>query len=105
MTPELLRAPSRAVRSRLMDNARWQAYRPRHDDIIIGTYSKCGTTWVQRIVSMLVFKSAAHRPIDDESPWLDLRARDLKAILEKLRRIDATSRRTSRSMLYQYTRA
>ena len=84
MTPELLRAPSRAVRSRIMDNARWQAYRPRPDDIIIGTYSKCGTTWVQRIVSMLVFRSAAPRPILEDSPWLDLRTRDLTASVENI---------------------
>jgi aryl sulfotransferase len=84
VTLELLRAPTRAVRSRSMDSARWQAYRPRPDDIIIGTYSKCGTTWVQRIVSMLIFKSTAPRPIVEESPWLDLRTRDLTASVEMI---------------------
>jgi sulfotransferase family protein len=82
--PELVRTASRVVRSRFKDSARWQPYRPRPDDIIIGTYSKCGTTWVQRIVSMLVFKSAAPRPIGEDSPWLDARTRDLKAILERI---------------------
>jgi len=84
VTPELLRAPGRAVRSRLMDSARWEAYRPRPDDIIIGTYPKCGTTWVQRVVSMLIFKSAAPRPITEDSAWLDVRPRDLKAMLERI---------------------
>jgi aryl sulfotransferase len=84
VTPELLRAPVRAVRSRLMNSTRWQAYKPRPDDIIIGTYTKCGTTWVQRKVSMLVFNSAALRPVHEESPWLDLRASDLQAILERI---------------------
>jgi aryl sulfotransferase len=84
VTPELLRAPTRVVRSRVMDSARWQAYRPRPDDIIIGTYSKCGTTWVQRIVSMLIFESAAPRPIVEESPWLDQRTRDLTASVESM---------------------
>lgn len=46
------RAPLREVRSRVFDGSRWDGYRPRADDIIIGTYSKCGTTWMQRIVSM-----------------------------------------------------
>jgi aryl sulfotransferase len=67
-----------------MDSTRWQGYRPRPDDIIIGTYSKCGTTWIQRIVSMLVFKSAAPRPILEDSPWLDLLTRDLTASLGRI---------------------
>jgi len=33
---------------------------------------------------MLVFKSAAPRPIGEDSPWLDARTRDLKAILERI---------------------
>ena len=71
--PTLLILPSRAVRSRVFDSARWDGYRPRADDIIIATYSKCGTTWMQRIVSMLLFQSAAPRPIWDLSPWPDMR--------------------------------
>lgn len=71
--PLLLKAATRAVRSRVFDSARWSGYQPRADDIIIGTYSKCGTTWMQQIVSMLVFKSALPRPIWELSPWLDMR--------------------------------
>jgi aryl sulfotransferase len=71
--PELLKAPTRPLRSRVFDAARWDGYRPRGDDIIIGTYSKCGTTWMQRIVGMLVCRSAAPQPIWDLSPWPDMR--------------------------------
>jgi aryl sulfotransferase len=71
--PSLIRPPLREVRSRVFDSARWAGYRPRSDDIVIGTYSKCGTTWMQRIVSMLVFRSAAPMPIWDVSPWPDMR--------------------------------
>jgi aryl sulfotransferase len=67
-----------------MDSTAWRSYRPRTDDIIIGTYSKCGTTWVQHIVSMLVFKSAAPRPIWETSPWVDRRAGPLEGILETM---------------------
>ena len=63
----------REVRSRVFDSTRWQGYKPRPDDIIIATYSKCGTTWMQRIVSMLVFGSAAPRQIWDLSLWPDMR--------------------------------
>lgn len=69
----LIRHPSRTVRSRLVDSTRWASYRPRADDVIMATYPKCGSTWVQRIVCMLVFRSAAPRPIRDFSPVLDAR--------------------------------
>jgi aryl sulfotransferase len=71
--PKLIRAPTRHVRSRVFDSARWDSYWPREDDIIIATYSKCGTTWMQRVVSMLLFQSAAPLPIWDLSPWPDMR--------------------------------
>ncbi len=63
----------RHVRSRVFDSERWHGYIPRDDDIIIATYSKCGTTWMQRIVSMLVFASAEPKQIWDLSPWPDMR--------------------------------
>jgi aryl sulfotransferase len=73
MMPRLVRPALREVRTRVFDSARWAGYQPRPDDILIATYSKCGTTWAQRIVSMLVFSSAAPRPVWDLSPWPDAR--------------------------------
>ena len=73
MSSTLLRPPTRPARSRVFDSARWDHYRPRVDDIVIGTYSKCGTTWMQRIVGMLVFQTAEPMPIWDLSPWFDMR--------------------------------
>jgi aryl sulfotransferase len=74
MILSLVKAPTRVVRSRVFDSTRWRHYKPRADDIIIATYSKCGTTWMQRIVGMLVFRSAAPFSIPDASPWFDMRA-------------------------------
>src|SRR5690349_10749725 len=71
--PQLVRAPQREVRSRVFDSSRWDGYRARDSDIVIATYSKCGTTWMQRIVSMLVLQSAAPAPLWDLSPWPDMR--------------------------------
>jgi len=68
---ELLRAPSRKVQSMIMDSQRWDGFRPRPDDIVIATYPKCGTTWTQRIVDLLVFQSPAPRTFNMTSPWLD----------------------------------
>lgn len=49
---------TRVYLSHHRDSGRWDAYRPRDGDIVISTASKSGTTWVQRIVSLLVFGAA-----------------------------------------------
>lgn len=67
----LLRAPQRVVRTPVADSRRWEGFEPRNDDIVIGTFAKCGTTWTQRIVDLLVFQSTDVRPFGSMSPWLD----------------------------------
>jgi aryl sulfotransferase len=67
----LLREPKCVVRTPVADSRRWNAFEPRDGDIVIGTFAKCGTTWTQRIVDLLVFQSADVRPFGDISPWLD----------------------------------
>ena len=67
----LTRAPTREYRTFTMDSHRWDGFEPRPDDIVICTYPKCGTTWTQRIVDLLVFQSPDARPTSDLSPWLD----------------------------------
>jgi len=80
--PRLIRGPLRNARSRYFDSTRWDDYQPRSDDIIIATYPKCGTTWTQRIVGMLVFGSDAPFPVQDISPWPDMRLPPPGAMLE-----------------------
>lgn len=60
-------------RTWIVDSRRWAHYRPRPDDIVIATYPKCGTTWMQRIVGLLVFGSPEPRPIMQISAWIDRR--------------------------------
>jgi len=55
------------------DSTIWNEFGFRDDDIIISTYAKSGTTWVQQIVSQLLFNGEAGLPVADMSPWLDLR--------------------------------
>ena len=69
--PELQRAPSRVYRSPAADSRRWSGFTPRDGDIVIATFPKCGTTWTQRIVDLLVFQSPEVRPFGEISPWLD----------------------------------
>ena len=63
--------PVRGYRSMIMNSARWDDFRPRDGDVIVATYPKCGTTWTQRIVSLLIHQSPAPRDIMGEAPWVD----------------------------------
>ncbi|MBX3485985.1 sulfotransferase domain-containing protein [Phenylobacterium sp.] len=69
--PTLERAPTRPYRTVLMNSRRWDGFRPRPGDIVVATYPKCGTTWTQRIVDMLIHQSTAPRTIMELYPWLD----------------------------------
>ncbi|MEQ8328510.1 MAG: sulfotransferase domain-containing protein [Parvibaculum sp.] len=51
----------------------WNDFRFRDDDIVISTYGKAGTTWTQQIVGQLIFNGAEDVPVNELSPWLDLR--------------------------------
>jgi aryl sulfotransferase len=55
------------------DSTRWESYHPRDGDVVIATYVKCGTTWMQRIVSLLLFQSPEPLPLWEISPWIDAR--------------------------------
>ena len=70
---KLVRKANREVRNFFFDSAKWDSFQQRSDDIIISTYPKCGTTWMQRIVGMMVFQSGAPFAVQDSSPWPDMR--------------------------------
>jgi aryl sulfotransferase len=69
----LVRAPQRIVRNWVVDSRHWNRYTPREGDVIVATAPKCGTTWTQRIVTLLIFQSAEPKPILATSPWIDCR--------------------------------
>lgn len=56
-----------------MDSRCWNEFPFRDDDIVIGTYLKCGTTWTQQIVGQILFNGPADLNVQELSPWIDQR--------------------------------
>lgn len=55
------------------DSTIWNDIAFRDDDIIIATYAKSGTTWMQQIVAQLLFDGDPGLAVAEMSPWVDLR--------------------------------
>lgn len=78
------------LRSAKFDSSFWNDFAFRDDDIIIVTYEKAGTTWLQQIVAQLVFGGADNVDLHTISPWLDLR---IPSKAEKFALLDAQTHR------------
>ncbi len=63
----------REIHSNHFDSTVWNDFKFRDDDIVISTYAKSGTTWMQQIIAQLIFNAAADMEVAEMSPWLDLR--------------------------------
>jgi len=69
------------------DSRRWLRFAFRPDDVVITTPSKCGTSWMQTIVAMLVLDSPElDVPISRLSPWLDMRTEREEEVFDRLER-------------------
>ena len=64
---------TREMHNHHFDSTIWNDFQFRDDDVIVATYAKSGTTWMQQIVSQLIFQGEAGLPVAEMSPWLDLR--------------------------------
>ena len=72
-------------RSWMSDSLRWDALRLREGDVVISAPSKCGVTWTQRLVSLLVFDGPdLPGPLSTVSPWVDLNIRPIEEVVAVL---------------------
>ena len=72
--PQRNREPTRRYFSHTLDSSRWSSIPLRPGDIIVSTSPKSGTTWMQRIVSVLIHGEHLPGSLSETAPWIDLRA-------------------------------
>ncbi|HEY9826636.1 MAG TPA: sulfotransferase domain-containing protein [Stenomitos sp.] len=80
----------RDIHNHHFDSTIWDNFQFRADDIIIASYAKSGTTWLQQIVAQLLWNGAEDINVWQLSPWLDLR---VPPKAEKLPEVEAQTHR------------
>lgn len=55
-----------------MDSRFWNSFRFHDDDIVVSTYAKSGTTWMQQIIGQLIFQGDPSVKVSELSPWWDM---------------------------------
>lgn len=61
---------TRELHSHHFDSTIWNDFRFRDDDIIISTYAKSGTTWMQQIIAQLLFNGEEGLNVAEMSPGM-----------------------------------
>lgn len=64
---------TRDIHNHHMDSTVWDEFAYRDGDIVIGTWAKSGTTWMQQIVGQLILGPDPDLCAMDLAPWLDMR--------------------------------
>jgi aryl sulfotransferase len=76
---------TRELQTAIFDSTRWNQFKYREGDVIVVTWGKAGTTWMQQIVAQLLWDAP-----DDistmamRSPWLDMRILPFEFVLPAL---------------------
>ncbi len=76
---------TREFHSNLMDSTVWNEFDFRDDDIVISTYAKSGTTWMQQIIAQLLFAGNTELEVAEMSPWMDFRLPPKEAQLKAVK--------------------
>jgi aryl sulfotransferase len=71
---------TRDIHNHHMKSTVWDDFKFRDDDVVVATYAKSGTTWMQQIVSQLIFGGAEGLEVSKLSPWIELRIMPPEAI-------------------------
>jgi aryl sulfotransferase len=77
-------ATPRIVQNHTLDSTRWHDFVFRERDIIIASWAKAGTTWLQHIVNQLVLGGVGRIPLSDVSPWIENRLYSRKQMYRRL---------------------
>ncbi len=64
---------TREMHNNHIDSTVWNGFPFRDDDIIISTYAKSGTTWMQQIIAQMLFDGNTDLEVAEMSPWIDFR--------------------------------
>lgn len=77
--------PARLYKDIVTDSGRWARYTPRAGDIVVSTPPKCGTTWTQAILAMLIAGDVdAVSDLPSTAPWIDSAFRDIEELMALL---------------------
>ncbi|HCC59336.1 MAG TPA: sulfotransferase [Solibacterales bacterium] len=64
---------TREMHNHHIDSTVWNDFNFRDDDIVVSTYAKSGTTWMQQIIAQMLFDADTELEVHAMSPWIDFR--------------------------------
>jgi hypothetical protein len=73
---------TREINDAYFESARWNGFPFRDGDVVVATYAKVGTTWMQQIVWQLIHGGPPGVDGLAGAPWLDMRIIPFQSIME-----------------------
>jgi aryl sulfotransferase len=77
----------REMKTALFDSTRWNGFPFREGDVVVATWGKTGTTWVEQIVTQLLMDAPEGLRVGC-GPWVDMRLQRLEEVLGELERMN-----------------